>query len=488
MIPNNSNIPSRVFLSSVLQSLMKKKLLLLLFVAGILSKQLLSSQNYPNIYAQLGTPLFDQADRFMALNRDLALPLHEHIINDYLKKVDIAIEHGEYIDTQHPRDTQRIKSYLKELRELQKLHDNIEKSYKRHLYRSINDDNKSTFLTLIDTPLPFLSRDTRLKEKLVHYYKKAKKESKLSSFKPDHITYLETLSRDFELDQNSYNYIHAMFKTSQKHQVVQERKVLNDFLPNPRSSLPVQVISIRTKTGFDLYLENHAYYDVSITLNATKLLNLSSSEALPFVGSFPAQSRTKVLHFSIKNPQQKSMFQTRYSTTMGRLNPRYDKDYLYALPYARGKAYKLTQGFNGKHTHKGSSAYALDFHMDKGTRVHAMREGTVVSFEDKQTEHGFSPEFANKSNYIIIQHSDGTMAMYGHLKPRGVRVKLGQKVYKHSFIGLSGNTGYSSGPHLHVHISAIKSLQSGSGSVPFRFLAKRGKIDSPSEKTFYIAK
>ena len=51
-------------------------------------------------------------------------------------------------------------------------------------------------------------------------------------------------------------------------------------------------------------------------------------------------------------------------------------------------------------------------------------------------------------NEIEIKHSDGTYAAYSHLKYKGTFVKKGEKVKKGQLIGLSGNTGWSSKPHL----------------------------------------
>lgn len=475
---------------------MKTVFILFLFVPVLLFSLNRSLEHYPVTYAQLGTPLFQQVDNFKSLSETRLLLNQDKDFRDYMQQAKTAIKHGYETDASDPTDSQKIKVYLLELRALQKLHDKIEKSYKKQLYKSIEENDQSTFYNLTSVSLPFVSTDPRLKEKVVDYYKKTQLAYKSLLpiddqdllVKKQTISYLDDLYQDFGLDKKSYAYVHAMFQTSKKDQRTEERTFLEEFVPDLRKNTLVQVVSIKTKNGFDLYLENNAYYDVSIELKAVKLINLISSERLPFIGSFSAQSRTKILNLSIRDPYKESLFQTLYSTTIGRINPNYNSNYLYSLPYARGEAYLLTQGFNGEYTHKGSSAYALDFKMDEGTKVYAMREGTVVSIEDRHNQHGFSPEFSDKSNYIIIQHDDGTMAMYGHLKQYGVKVKLGQKVYNHSYIGLSGNTGYSSGPHLHVHISAMKSLVSGPSSIPFSFLAQIGKVDYPQVNSFYIAK
>ena len=52
----------------------------------------------------------------------------------------------------------------------------------------------------------------------------------------------------------------------------------------------------------------------------------------------------------------------------------------------------------------------------------------------------------------MIRHSDNTIGRYYHLIKDGVRVVPGQKVKVGDFIGLSGNTGYSDGPHLHFDV------------------------------------
>jgi len=437
----------------------------------------LYAQNYPSVFSQLGTPLYQEVEAFEALSKLHVFKTQSKAIEVYKQTSDTLMQEGFLAD--ESKDKKEIKAYLKKLRNLQKQHDKIQKFYKQQLYKSINDKNNTAFNELMSQPLAFVSSDARLKKQAVAYYKKHKQKN---------IAYLEDLSKDVALDEASYAYLDKMFQTHQAKLKVQRRTSLDTFVPQAELKTPVQVVSVRTKTGFALYLENNAYHDVTVKLEATKLENLNASENLPYINSYPSRSRSLMFHLSVIDPSLKSAFKTHYSTIVGRLNPGYDRDYLYALPFRRGTSHMLTQGFHGKYTHKGYSAYALDFDMNIGSHVHAMRDGIVTGIESKHTEHGYSPEYASKANYIIIQHKDGTMAMYGHLDTGGVRVRLGQRVYKHQFIGLSGNTGYSSGPHLHVHITAITDLNKGASSVPFSFLAKRGKVDKAKPEYIYTAK
>ena len=84
----------------------------------------------------------------------------------------------------------------------------------------------------------------------------------------------------------------------------------------------------------------------------------------------------------------------------------------------------------------------------------------------------------DKGNFIEIQHDDGTVAHYHHLRLMGVRVEKGQRVEQGELIGLSGNTGYSTGPHLHFAVTKLDSLgESASIEIPIQ--AKRGVLKCP---------
>ena len=64
------------------------------------------------------------------------------------------------------------------------------------------------------------------------------------------------------------------------------------------------------------------------------------------------------------------------------------------------------------------------------------------------------------------------MAVYAHLQPEGVQVRAGQRVRKGQRIGLSGNTGFTSGPHLHFAVQVNRDMRLV--SIPFRMFGPRG--------------
>jgi murein DD-endopeptidase MepM/ murein hydrolase activator NlpD len=71
-------------------------------------------------------------------------------------------------------------------------------------------------------------------------------------------------------------------------------------------------------------------------------------------------------------------------------------------------------------------------------------------------------------NHVIVDIGGGRFAFYAHLKPGAIRVKVGDMVKKGQVIGLVGNTGNSTEPHLHFHISDGNSPL-GSEGVPYGF-------------------
>lgn len=122
----------------------------------------------------------------------------------------------------------------------------------------------------------------------------------------------------------------------------------------------------------------------------------------------------------------------------------------YTLPYAVGTAHLVTHTA-GHYTpaNAGVGLYAVDFAMPIGTAVHAARAGEVVAARDKFPDgNGVDLE----ENFVFVRHADGTVARYFHLTENGAEVGVGERVQQGDFIGWSGNTGQTAGPHLHFDV------------------------------------
>lgn len=149
-----------------------------------------------------------------------------------------------------------------------------------------------------------------------------------------------------------------------------------------------------------------------------------------------------------------------------------DTTHIYSLPYQPTKRYFIMQGYNGRFSHKNQ--YALDFKMKVGTPIHAARGGVVVKVKEDSDKGGRTSEFAQHGNHIVIYHEDGTLAYYFHLSKDGSQVEVGEQVKQGQFIGLSGNTGWSTAPHLHFIIKYT--TKSGYSSVPTWFCTNKREL------------
>ncbi|WP_171109130.1 MULTISPECIES: M23 family metallopeptidase [Streptomyces] len=111
-------------------------------------------------------------------------------------------------------------------------------------------------------------------------------------------------------------------------------------------------------------------------------------------------------------------------------------------------------------THSGQ-----DFAVSTGTKVVAAHGGKVVKAGGNGA--GDGPAYGNA---IVIKHGNGTFSQYAHLSR--VDVKVGQIVATGQRIALSGNTGNSSGPHLHFEIRTTANY--GTAIDPVAFLRTKG--------------
>ncbi|HNV68301.1 MAG TPA: M23 family metallopeptidase [Candidatus Ozemobacteraceae bacterium] len=147
-------------------------------------------------------------------------------------------------------------------------------------------------------------------------------------------------------------------------------------------------------------------------------------------------------------------------------------DTLYTLPYPSGQEYLVSVAYNDWPTHVGN--YAIDWLMDEGTHILAARDGVVARVVNTFTEAGLTPDFLQKNNLLTLKHPDGTYTDYVHLQKGGIKVRVGQSVKAGELIALSGNTGFSSAPHLHF-IAYRLGKNGAQESFPVRFVSGMAK-------------
>lgn len=106
-----------------------------------------------------------------------------------------------------------------------------------------------------------------------------------------------------------------------------------------------------------------------------------------------------------------------------------------------------------KRLYTSGSHNGVDFGTPIGTPVHAILSGTVLGVGDTD----LSCPRASYGRFVFIKHDNGLASVYGHLS--STLVTEGQQVSTGDVIGLSGSTGYSTGPHLHISVFASQAVK-----------------------------
>jgi murein DD-endopeptidase MepM/ murein hydrolase activator NlpD len=124
-------------------------------------------------------------------------------------------------------------------------------------------------------------------------------------------------------------------------------------------------------------------------------------------------------------------------------------------------------------THGGDGTHNSDYYA-YGRPVLAPAAGTVVAAVDSVAENVPGEMNAERplGNHVVIDHGDGEYSFLAHLQPGSLRVVSGQRVAAGDTLGLCGNSGRSSEPHLHYHLQNSPRFGVGDG-LPARFLDYR---------------
>lgn len=218
---------------------------------------------------------------------------------------------------------------------------------------------------------------------------------------------------------------------------------------------------------------NRLHGPVQVELVFSDARNIVADPALPLTRVIPGQRETELAKFHVGSGTSGGTFELGMTGVPGDPSAR-PRDVLYSLPVAPGSGWRIDQGFNGSFSHHNEQArYAIDINVEEGEPVLAARGGLVMQVEDDFEGAGLDMEkFATRANYVRVLHDDGSMAVYAHLQTDSMLVRPGQRVSVGQTIARAGNTGYSTGPHLHfaIQVNAGMALK----SVPFRMAGADG--------------
>lgn len=140
----------------------------------------------------------------------------------------------------------------------------------------------------------------------------------------------------------------------------------------------------------------------------------------------------------------------------------------YRAPFAVGATFTVSQAYPVRITHvTPDSQYAVDFALPDGTPVYSARAGTVINVHHDSFRGAAQVAMLDQANVIEILHDDGTIAVYAHLQWDAIRVRIGQHVARGEYIANSGNTGFTTGPHL--HFAVWRNTGTADVSIPVEF-------------------
>ncbi|MFC3550964.1 peptidoglycan DD-metalloendopeptidase family protein [Lysobacter cavernae] len=245
----------------------------------------------------------------------------------------------------------------------------------------------------------------------------------------------------------------------------------------PVYSEPSAIAQLRIENDGDRYLawaDNRLSGPIEVQLDFSRANNITGEPRLPARTTVAPRGSTLVAVLSTEDPGRGGDFELHMDSLPGDPSAR-PRNVDYLLPLQQ-RSFRIDQGYGGQFSHSDSqNRYAVDFAAQIGTPVLAARDGVVMQVESDFDKAGLNLEkYGGRANFVRILHDDGSMTLYAHLKADGALVRLGQRVRAGQQIGLSGNTGFTTGPHLHFAVQVNRGMRLE--SIPFKMSGPAGPL------------
>lgn len=197
-------------------------------------------------------------------------------------------------------------------------------------------------------------------------------------------------------------------------------------------------------------------------------------------------ARRRLFALPVADPGR-ALFRWSFSFHPGQHPQAHDDATVYRLPYGPGSRFRVIQGPDSGFTHRGRDRHGIDWALPQGTLVRAARGGRVIGRYQDAAPGGASGEHLGRDNFVWIEHDDGTVGWYAHLKRNSLLVAQGDRVEAGAPLGRAGASGFASEPHLHFQVSTPSHGEDAYETLPVVFELGPGRVGTPAQGETYPA-
>jgi len=229
----------------------------------------------------------------------------------------------------------------------------------------------------------------------------------------------------------------------------------------------------------EFVIRNDYFGPIEVEVSLSEQDNVQAKPGLPRKFVILPGTSLPLFGLGALDEYQSWQYSLKYRYSLGEPLAKHSEQAIYYPPFVSYKVFRISQAFGGKFSHTDEqNKYAVDFSMPEGSEIHAARAGVVMSLDNDFFKGGIDRQaYKARANSIRVLHDDGSMGVYAHLQVERAQVHEGMRVKAGQLIAYSGNTGFSSGPHLHFSVQVNQGMNLI--SVPFQFVDAKGLASEP---------